>query len=165
MNADRPPTAAAAELTDDADREALAWKVLAGVADPELPVLSVVDLGVVRRVHVDGGRVDVTLTPTFSGCPATEVIAADVRAALAVRFAEVSVRHELAPAWGSDDLRPQAFAKLRAAGIAAPSAGPPACPRCGAADPELLSPFGSAPCRALWRCTACREPFDAVKRH
>jgi ring-1,2-phenylacetyl-CoA epoxidase subunit PaaD len=154
-----------------------AWTALEQVPDPEIPVLSVVDLGIVRDIveSADGRRVTVTLTPTYSGCPATEVIARDVRTALESSYDEVEVRTQLSPAWTTDWLRPQAREKLRGYGIASPDGrrslplvdvgAPAACPRCGAREVEEIAPFGSTPCKALWRCTICREPFDYFKRH
>jgi ring-1,2-phenylacetyl-CoA epoxidase subunit PaaD len=158
-----------------------AWPLLEQVPDPEIPVLSVVDLGIVRAVEEsDNGRsVTVTLTPTYSGCPATEVIARDVTAALAAAYDEVHVRTQLSPAWTTDWMSEAGREKLRDFGIAPPSAradgrttlqlldedAPAACPQCGSAEVEQLAGFGSTPCKALWRCTACREPFDYFKRH
>ena len=188
-------------MSTAAERTRLAWDVLADVADPELPVLSVVDLGIVRAVDVSdaGTAVAVTLTPTYSGCPATEVIAASVRSALSAEFGRVELRTQLSPAWTTDWLTDAGRRKLHAFGIVPPadlsegrpllpiaggvtaggatSAGtapagtappegrPDACPRCGAQDPELLAAFGSTPCKALFRCRSCREPFDYLKRH
>jgi ring-1,2-phenylacetyl-CoA epoxidase subunit PaaD len=153
------------------------WRILAGVPDPEIPVLSVVDLGIVRAVDEtdDGRRVVVTLTPTYSGCPATEVIARDVQAALKASYDEVEVRTQLSPAWTTDWMTDAGREKLHGFGIAPPAGrvtlpllgtgAPTACPRCGSGDVEELAGFGSTPCKALWRCVACREPFDYFKRH
>lgn len=154
-----------------------AWQVLATVPDPEIPALSVVDLGIVREVEesADGRRVAVTLTPTYSGCPATEVIARDVRVALERRYDDVDVRTRLSPAWTTDWMSDAAREKLRGFGIAPPAGRsalplvdvgtPGACPHCGSTDVEEIAAFGSTPCKALWRCTSCREPFDYFKRH
>lgn len=164
-----------------------AWQLLGEVADPEIPALSVLDLGIVRDVveSADGRGVVVTVTPTYSGCPATEVIQADIRRALASTYHEVEVRVELSPAWTTDWLTDAGREKLRAFGIAPPAGNvmgatppagrallpltiddrPDACPRCGSAEVERLSAFGSTPCKALWRCGACREPFDYFKVH
>jgi ring-1,2-phenylacetyl-CoA epoxidase subunit PaaD len=153
-----------------------ALRVLADVTDPEIPVLSVLDLGIVRDVveRPDGG-VEVTVTPTYSGCPATEVIVADIRAALAAAYDAVDVRVQLSPAWTTDWISEAGRAKLRDFGIAPPNGRallplvnddrPDACPHCGSAAVELLAGFGSTPCKALWRCTSCREPFDYFKVH
>jgi ring-1,2-phenylacetyl-CoA epoxidase subunit PaaD len=154
-----------------------AWELLAAVPDPEIPALSVVDLGIVRAVEEsdDGRRVTVTLTPTYSGCPATEVIARDVAAALASSYDEVDVRTQLSPAWTTDWMTDDAKAKLHGFGIAPPAGrvtlplvdvgAPAACPRCGSGSVEELAGFGSTPCKALWRCRDCREPFDYFKTH
>lgn len=154
-----------------------AWDVLATVPDPEIPVLSVVDLGIVRAVDEsdDKRRVVVTLTPTYSGCPATEVIARDVRTALAASYDEVDVRTQLSPPWTTDWMTDAAKDKLRGFGIAPPAGrttlplldvGAPAqCPRCGSPSVEELAGFGSTPCKALWRCRTCQEPFDYFKVH
>jgi ring-1,2-phenylacetyl-CoA epoxidase subunit PaaD len=154
-----------------------AWAILADVADPEIPVLSVVDLGIVRDVDEsqDGRNVTVTLTPTYSGCPATEVIEHDVKTALAASYESVQVKTQLSPAWTTDWMSDAAREKLRGFGIAPPAGRttlplldvgrPQACPHCGSADLEELAGFGSTPCKALWRCVSCREPFDYMKRH
>jgi ring-1,2-phenylacetyl-CoA epoxidase subunit PaaD len=157
-------------------------ELLATVPDPEIPALSVVDLGIVRDVEEssDGRRVTVTLTPTYSGCPATEVIAHDVRAALESAYDEVDVVTRLSPAWTTDWISDNARAKLHGFGIAPPATVAPdgrvslplleigvpeQCPHCGSRDVQELSGFGSTPCKALWRCVSCREPFDYFKRH
>jgi len=154
-----------------------AWDVLATVADPEIPVLSVLDLGIVRDVDesADGHSVVVTITPTYSGCPATEVIARDVRSALEASYDVVEVRIQLSPAWTTDWMTDTGREKLRGFGITPPSGrvtlplldvgAPDACPRCGSGDVEELAGFGSTPCKALWRCRACKEPFDYFKKH
>ena len=148
----------------------------AAVLDPEVPVLTLEDLGILRDVVVDDGRVVVTVTPTYSGCPALEVIERDVAEAVrAAGFAEVTVRRVLAPAWSTDDITDAGRRKLEEYGIAPPparrsDAGPVLvqlsvrCPQCGSPDTEELSRFGSTACKSLWRCTACREPFDHVKQ-
>lgn len=157
------------------------WQLLAQVPDPELPVVSVVDLGIARDVHYEGGRLVVTLTPTYSGCPALAEIVRDVRSRLAGQDGEVEVRLGLIPPWSSDDITPAGRRRLAAAGIAPPSRSPaptgprllpllspdrPArCPRCSSPAVEELAGFGSTACTALWRCTECREPFSYVKAH
>ena len=151
-----------------------AWAVLADVADPEMPMVSVVDLGIARTVEVTGDRVVVTLTPTYSGCPALEVIEADVRSALQAVFADVQVRSVLSPPWTTDWITAAGRQKLAGAGVAPPGARllpllvegrPSACPHCGGDELEELAAFGSTACKALWRCLSCREPFDYVKAH
>jgi ring-1,2-phenylacetyl-CoA epoxidase subunit PaaD len=152
------------------------WELLTAVADPEIPVLSIVDLGVVRFVHEDSlGRMHVGLTPTYSGCPATEVIRSLVRAALdAGGFGSAVLEEVLSPPWTSDWLTAEGRRKLTAFGIAPPEApvssprqlrGAPAvaCPRCGSRATERVSEFGSTPCKAHYRCGDCREPFDYFK--
>jgi len=159
------------------DPIARARHVLAGVPDPEIPVLSLVDLGIIRSVEVGAdGTLTVGVSPTYSGCPATAVIRADIVAALdAEGLARVRVVDVLSPPWTSDWISEDGRRKLEAYGIAPPPApvasvraltipeASPRCPRCGAADTELLSEFGSTPCKALHRCRACLEPFDRFK--
>ena len=136
--------------------------VLAEVADPEIPVISVVDLGIVRSVEPDR----VVITPTYTGCPATQVIEADIRAALdSAGYRHVRIDTVLSPAWTTDWITPEGRAKLRAYGIAPPTRAAVECPQCGSADTEEISRFGSTPCKALWQCNACREPFDRFKCH
>jgi ring-1,2-phenylacetyl-CoA epoxidase subunit PaaD len=173
--------------------EARAWEVLAEVLDPEVPALSLCDLGIVRDVRCtpDGGVVAV-LTPTYSGCPATEVIDQSVRDALAqAGFHPVSTELRRAPAWTTDWISEAGRRKLKEYGIAPPGAcgsasgsapasvsgnmggnvapirwkghTPVACPRCDSAHTEQLSAFGSTACKSLWRCLACREPFEHFK--
>ena len=160
------------------DKEQAAWAALAGVLDPEVPVLSVCDLGIVREVRANAGGTHVVLTPTYSGCPATEVIAHSVREALEqAGLGPVSISHRLAPAWTTDWISELGRERLRAYGIAPPGAACAArgespiqlrlqklsCPRCGSAQTERLSAFGSTACKALHRCLDCREPFEHFK--
>jgi ring-1,2-phenylacetyl-CoA epoxidase subunit PaaD len=160
----------------DADAAVSAvWAALTGVRDPEIPVLSVVELGIVRDVRRDGeGRLEVTVTPTYSGCPATGVIAFDIRRALdGAGFPDARLSVAIAPPWTTDWISDSGRAKLREIGIAPPPhAGKRAlvapdetvaCPRCGSADTELISRFGSTACKALHRCRDCLEPFDSFK--
>lgn len=176
----------AARLSDEATaRIAAAWQVLHTVLDPEVPVLSVCDLGIVREVQADVAGLRVTLTPTYSGCPATEVIETSVRdALLAAGLGPVGIEQRRAPAWTSDWISEAGREKLRAYGIAPPcqaagvegaagAEGPYqplrfmpqalACPRCGSRHTERLSAFGATACKALHRCLACREPFEHFK--
>lgn len=169
------------------------WAILEAVPDPEIPVLSVVDLGIVRDVEEseDGRAVTVTVTPTYSGCPATEVIMRDVRTALEASYDVVNVRTRLSPAWTTDWLSDEGRHKLHGFGIAPPAPNsanviisgpqighrppdhldvdhvcrPEGCPRCGSHDVEEIAAFGSTPCKALWRCRACKEPLDYMKVH
>jgi ring-1,2-phenylacetyl-CoA epoxidase subunit PaaD len=156
---------------------ARAWEVLDAVPDPEIPVLSVCDLGIVRDVRTEGGTISVTVTPTYSGCPATETISGDIRGALLGAGAEhVEVRTRLDPPWSTDWISEGGREKLRRHGIAPPHAVASdtprpvrifgravQCPRCGSACTTRLSAFGSTACKALYRCEACREPFDYFK--
>lgn len=137
---------------------------LRAVPDPEIPVVDIVGLGMVREVTDD----EVVLTTTWTGCPATDVIRRDVAAALArAGFDDVRLRQEIAPPWTTDAIDEETREKLRAYGIAPPGRGRrlegTPCPRCGARDTELVSEFGSTPCKASMRCTDCLEPFEAFK--
>ena len=140
------------------------WQVLRQVPDPEIPALSVVDLGIVRELNDEA----VTITPTYSGCPATLAIEQAIRAALdGAGFGRVAVRTVLSPAWSTDWITAEGHEKLRAYGIAPPTpgGGPVECPRCGSTQTEEVSRFGSTPCKAQWRCRDCLEPFDRFKCH
>ncbi len=139
--------------------------ILAQVPDPEIPVLSVLDLGVIRHLRVQpGGRLEVGIAPTYSGCPASAVIKADVLRALAGAGFDAVAVDVLAPPWSSDWLSAEGRRKLAAFGIAPPAGrGPAACPRCGSTRTSRVSEFGSTPCKALYRCEACLEPFDYFK--
>ena len=137
--------------------------VLETVMDPEIPVVSVVDLGIVREVTDDR----VTITPTYSGCPATEVIERTIREALdSAGLAHVQIQTALAPQWTTDWISDRGKAALEAYGISPPDLAKAAtCPLCGSADTEEVSRFGSTPCKAQWRCKSCLEPFDRFKCH
>ena len=160
------------------------WNALGSVADPEIPLVSIVELGIARSVERAGEGWTVTLTPTYSGCPATRVIEDDVRAALVkATTAPVRIVTALAPAWTTDWIAPEARRKLQAAGIAPPrgeagaaaTAGahriafhrtePVPCPNCGSLKTVELSRFGSTACKAQYRCNDCLEPFDYFKPH
>jgi ring-1,2-phenylacetyl-CoA epoxidase subunit PaaD len=140
-------------------------EVLAGVADPEIPAVSVIDLGIVREIDPDG--CSVAITPTYSGCPATAVIEADIRAALkGAGLGDVRLVTRLDPPWTTDWITAEGHAKLAAYGIAPPSTRRAAvCPHCGSEATVEVSRFGSTPCKALWRCLDCAEPFDRFKCH
>ncbi|MGL4291858.1 MAG: 1,2-phenylacetyl-CoA epoxidase subunit PaaD [Phreatobacter sp.] len=159
---------------DHARQQASAWAVAAAVCDPEVPVLTIEDLGVLREVRIEGGRVEAVITPTYSGCPAMNLIALNVEVALEeAGFTNVKVTSVLSPAWTTDWMSEAGKAKLAAYGIAPPKgkAGrralfgeeTVACPRCGSADTTKVSEFGSTACKAHWRCRACAEPFDYFK--
>ena len=137
--------------------------VLETVMDPEIPVVSVVDLGIVRSIEDDR----VTITPTYSGCPATDVIERSIREALEANgFRHVRIETVLSPPWTTDWISEAGKEKLRAYGIAPPEPTRHAtCPRCGSTDTEEVSRFGSTPCKAQWRCRQCLEPFDRFKCH
>jgi ring-1,2-phenylacetyl-CoA epoxidase subunit PaaD len=171
-----------------ADRRAKAaiWQALGSVVDPEVPVVSIVELGIVRGVACAGDEWVVTVTPTYSGCPATRIIEDDIRAAvLAATGARVRVVTALAPAWTTDWMAPEARRKLQRYGIAPPqgaqalnpAAGaarpialhraraPVRCPNCGSPRTSELARFGSTACKAQYRCADCLEPFDYFKPH
>ena len=154
-----------------------AWDVLARVADPEIPVISVTELGIVREVSARPDALEVVVTPTYSGCPATEAIERSIVEALReAGAADVRVQTRLAPAWTTDWISPEAKEKLRRYGIAPPGAAAAAasaqpvsfvprvdCPLCGSRNTERLSAFGATACKALYRCRDCREPFEHFK--
>ncbi|MCK1282503.1 phenylacetate-CoA oxygenase subunit PaaJ [Bradyrhizobium sp. 44] len=163
-------------LEPDSELRQRAWDAAASVVDPEIPVLTIADLGVLRDVVLDGDHVEVAITPTYSGCPAMNMIALEIEVALErAGFCSPKVRTVLSPAWTTDWMSEEGRRKLHAYGIAPPQDsnsrrslfGEQAvtCPQCGSANTELLSEFGSTSCKALWRCKACREPFDYFKCH
>lgn len=174
------PVAPAAPLARaTAARTEELWRALGTVVDPEIPVVSIVELGIVRDVVYTNDECVVTLTPTYSGCPATRVIETDVRAALArVTGMPVRIVTALTPPWSSDWIAPEGRRKLAALGIAPPRRGAPdaarrialqadaiRCPNCGSPRTEELARFGSTSCKAQYRCRDCREPFDYFKPH
>jgi ring-1,2-phenylacetyl-CoA epoxidase subunit PaaD len=159
------------------------WRWLGEVPDPEIPVISLIDLGIIRDVAWDGDTLVVAVTPTYSGCPATSVINLDIEAALKARgIDKLRLERRLSPAWTSDWISAEGRDKLRAYGIAPPIDGTAAdgrlmaranrlagsnlavaCPRCGSTRTEKVSQFGSTPCKASYRCRDCLEPFDYFK--
>ncbi len=157
--------------------EQRAWAAAAAVVDPEIPVLTIADLGVLRSVTVGPDlRAHVAITPTYSGCPAMNMIAVEVELALdRAGFPGADVQLVLSPTWTTDWLTVEGRQKLLEYGVAPPAAASTrgalfgrdtvCCPRCGSADTETLAEFGSTSCKALWRCRACREPFDYFKCH
>jgi ring-1,2-phenylacetyl-CoA epoxidase subunit PaaD len=149
----------------------LARARLAAVPDPEIPAVSLVELGIVRDLRQNGEGLEVVLTPTYSGCPATELIADDVRAALA-EFGDVTVTLQRSPAWTTDWITPEGREKLQQYGIVPPQCSAEQairvvprlrCPRCSGERTEQLSRFGSTPCKSTWRCVECGEPFEYFK--
>ncbi|WP_455231287.1 1,2-phenylacetyl-CoA epoxidase subunit PaaD [Geopseudomonas aromaticivorans] len=152
-----------------------AWQVLAQVMDPEVPAISVVDLGIIREVSWVDGHLRVAVTPTYSGCPATELIESEIARALEqAGFRAPRLERRLAPAWTTDWISAQGRERLRAFGIAPPAGSTSkrsllgekdevCCPHCGSHDTEVVSQFGSTACKALYRCRACLEPFDYFK--
>lgn len=158
------------------DLRQTAWNAAAQVVDPEIPVLTIADLGVLREVTVTDEGVEVAITPTYSGCPAMNMIALEIELALEREgIRNPKIRTVLSPAWTTDWMSERGRQKLKEYGIAPPQAGggrrvlfgeqKVACPQCGSGDTEVLSEFGSTSCKALWRCKTCREPFDYFKCH
>jgi ring-1,2-phenylacetyl-CoA epoxidase subunit PaaD len=155
------------------------WALLREIADPELPALSIVDLGIVRDVRAEPEQITITITPTYSACPAMDVIAAEIRSGLKAHGVEnLRLETKLSPAWTTDWLSDVAKQRLREYGIAPPqslipaggikpAAGEPqpACPHCGSESTVLVSRYGSSLCKALYKCLNCLEPFDAFKQH
>jgi len=151
------------------------WQVLDQVMDPEVPVISVVDLGIVREVCSNDEALEVIITPTYSGCPATQQIESDIRQALdEAGFGDVGLKTRLAPAWTSDWMSEKGRQALKNFGIAPPVGKvskralfglevPVPCPHCDNKDTKLISEFGSTACKALWKCNSCGEPFDYFK--
>jgi ring-1,2-phenylacetyl-CoA epoxidase subunit PaaD len=163
-------------VLSDSDLRQRAWNAAAQVVDPEIPVLTIADLGVLREITVHDGRVEVAITPTYSGCPAMNMIALEIELALereGIRAPKITT--VLSPAWTTDWMSEDGRRKLREYGIAPPVAASSrralfgeqqvTCPQCGSPDTEVLSEFGSTSCKALWRCKSCREPFDYFKCH
>ncbi len=150
---------------------AVIYQLLSQVCDPEIPVLSLQDLGVLRDVSIDGETVNVTITPTYAGCPALETMRADIESTLtAAGYKSVQVKQSLSPAWTTDWMSAENREKLRAYGIAPPattSCGQVLeqieCPQCQSAAIRKISEFGSTPCKALYQCETCLEPFDYFK--
>jgi ring-1,2-phenylacetyl-CoA epoxidase subunit PaaD len=163
-------------MLNDIDLRQRAWDIAAAVVDPEIPVLTIADLGVLRDVAVNDGCVEVKITPTYSGCPAMNMIALEIELALEREgFSKPKIHTVLSPAWTTDWMSDDGRRKLREYGIAPPAPSSSrralfgiqqvACPQCGSQNTEVLSEFGSTSCKALWRCKSCREPFDYFKCH
>jgi ring-1,2-phenylacetyl-CoA epoxidase subunit PaaD len=162
--------------TDDAQAPTLdqVWQALGEVADPEIPVVSLVELGVVRDVTIEGEGVTVKMTPTFSGCPAMHVMREDVEKRLReLGFTEIDVQMVLSPPWSTDMIAPEAREKLRGFGIAPPpriDGGDmitlievATCPHCGSKDAKMQNAFGPTLCRTIWTCNSCTQPFEQFK--
>jgi len=156
--------------------ESAVWNALISVTDPEIPVVNIVEMGMVRSVEIEGGRATVKFTPTFSGCPALHVIRQDIERAVApLGFETISVETVISPPWSTDDITAPARAKLEQYGIAPPDpAGdsdpfvtlelsPVSCPRCGSFDTRMTASFGSALCKRMYVCNSCKEPFEGMK--
>ena len=155
------------------------WEVLKQVTDPEIPVLTVMDMGIIRLVEVHDGIVEVTITPTYSGCPAMDMISVNIRLALIeAGYRDIRIHTVLDPAWTTDWMTEEGKQKLRAYGIAPPAETTARsrkllfddevdveCPRCQSHNTRLLSQFGSTACKALYQCNDCKEPFDYFKCH
>jgi ring-1,2-phenylacetyl-CoA epoxidase subunit PaaD len=150
--------------------------ILETITDPEIPVLSVMDMGIVRDVQMHDNMVTIAITPTYTGCPAMDMISMQIRMGLLQHgISQVTIQQVLSPAWTTDWMTPQGKAKLQAYGIAPPVGSShqtevleelqPACPQCGSHNTRLLSAFGSTACKALFQCNDCKEPFDYFKCH
>ena len=140
------------------------WDLLDAVMDPEIPVITLYELGVLQNVELRGYSVYIVMTPTYIWCPAMTVMEEDARAALAqAGYLNVEVETRLAPAWTTAWLTPESRRKMAAYGVAAPDGDKAACPQCGSEDVAVISEFGSTACKALYRCKACSEPFDVFK--
>jgi ring-1,2-phenylacetyl-CoA epoxidase subunit PaaD len=152
------------------------WKALSEVYDPEIPVLSIIDLGIVRDLKTNNGEAEVFITPTYSGCPAMDVISMEIRMALLqTGFKKIKITQQLSPAWTTDWMTDNGKEKLAAYGIAPPVGKTfdkkyledlnVECPLCHSNDTRLISQFGSTACKALYQCNQCKEPFDYFKCH
>ncbi|WP_299825688.1 1,2-phenylacetyl-CoA epoxidase subunit PaaD [uncultured Roseobacter sp.] len=152
-------------VTDKPATETI-WEWLDAVPDPEIPAISLTDLGIIRNVEWVGDTLEVTVTPTYSGCPATRIITLDIETALRDRGIEkLTLKTQLSPAWTTDWLTERGKGRLEGYGIAPPqpAGGPQHCPLCKSSHVERISQFGSTPCKAQWRCQSCLEPFDYFK--
>ena len=148
------------------------WKILEGIPDPEIPVVSIAELGMIRGIDFDDTgteAISITLSPTYSGCPATDTIISDIKNTLFDKgFKNTTVKIQLSPAWTTDWISASAISKLRAYGIAPPlprGESQPECPQCNSTNTQLVSQFGSTPCKSLHCCMSCLEPFDYFKCH
>ena len=152
------------------------WKALAQIPDPEIPVINVVEMGIVRDVRIEGNKAVITMTPTFSGCPALHLIRTQLEQTVrSLGFQEVEVQTVLSPPWSTDWITPEAKERLRRYGIAPPKpssrqatwiqleASPTPCPRCGSLGTSVKNTFGPTLCKALYVCNSCKEPFEGFK--
>ena len=167
------------KMTTDTTSVKEIWSILGTVADPEVPVLSVIDLGIIRDVKLDNDEVEVIITPTYSGCPAMDVISINIRLALLSHgYNKVSVKQVLSPAWTTDWMTEEGKRKLKEFGIAPPNPRQQVCnndlfapdeavqcPHCNSYHTHRISEFGSTACKALYQCDDCKEPFDYFKCH
>ena len=163
--------------SSDVTEEAV-WQLLEEVKDPEVPVLSIIDLGIVRGVTINNENINITITPTYSGCPAMDVISMDIRLKLIEKgLRNVSIQQQLSPAWTTDWMSEEGKKKLKQFGIAPPNPKQQfctsemfreeavQCPRCDSYHTELISQFGSTACKSMYRCLDCKEAFDHFKCH
>jgi len=154
------------------------WHILEEVKDPEVPVLSIIDLGIVRDVSIEGEKIDIIITPTYSGCPAMDVISMDIRLKLIEKgYRNITIQQRLSPAWTTDWMSEEGKKKLKAFGIAPPNPKQQfctsemfreeaiECPHCHSYHTELISQFSSTACKAMYRCLDCKEAFDYFKCH
>ncbi|MEL7430753.1 MAG: 1,2-phenylacetyl-CoA epoxidase subunit PaaD [Pseudomonadota bacterium] len=162
------------EALDQHRLEKQAWEAASRVVDPEIPAVTVADLGILRSVRIEGKKAVAEVTPTYSGCPAVLAIEMAVEAALLEAGFEVEIKRVVSPAWTTDWITKEGRAKLKAYGIAPPAKASNSvrslfgetqveCPQCGSSETEKLSEFGSTACKALYQCKSCREPFDYFK--
>jgi ring-1,2-phenylacetyl-CoA epoxidase subunit PaaD len=164
-------------VTASSTEEKKIWQILETVCDPEVPVLTIMDLGIVRDVKIDAslsgdGGIEIVITPTYTGCPAVDMITMDIKMKLLENgYKKIKVTHVLSPAWTTDWMSEAGKQKLKTYGIAAPDKkiSTPQdgveCPQCNSTNTKLLSEFGSTACKALYRCNDCKEPFDYFKCH
>lgn len=181
MNQDNEHNISSTEHSEVSIQEKEVWNILESVCDPEIPVLSVLDLGIVRKIEIENieperRKITVTVTPTYSGCPALDAISMNIRIALLQKgFSQVEIKQQISPAWTTDWMTETGKEKLQQYGIAPPVGKSidqqylenlqVECPRCHSKNSHLISQFGSTSCKALFKCLDCREPFDYFKCH
>jgi ring-1,2-phenylacetyl-CoA epoxidase subunit PaaD len=160
-----------ASLAESGSEKEVIWNLLKEIPDPEIPVISITDLGVLRDVTFENEKVVVTITPTYSGCPAMKAIESEILSVLKENGFEAEVKTVYSPVWTTDWMSEETKEKLREYGISPPLRNPKSeirnisCPRCNSSNSELISQFGSTACKALYRCMDCKEPFDYFKCH